>query len=159
VRVDRLVVIGGTPCFCLAAGWAAGVPPQAVRAMRTGLRSRPESTLGRFFEDVMFPRGDAADAARSRVRHALSAAPGALVHGLDYLRRTDLRNQLKAVDIPVLVIHGRQDRIVPWEAGRFLAGHLAGSRFVLYDSFGHNLPGDDPGAVARDIAEFLEAEN
>ena len=56
---------------------------------------------------------------------------GRLVFGID--RRT----QLAQVTVPTLVLQCRHDSIAPPSVGRYLHEHLAGSRLVELDAFGH----------------------
>jgi poly(3-hydroxyoctanoate) depolymerase len=63
---------------------------------------------------------------------------------------------LDQIEVPTLVIAGRDDRFVPARNGRFLATHLPNSRFVELPGVGHDLfhPASVP-AVAAEILEFL----
>jgi pimeloyl-ACP methyl ester carboxylesterase len=55
---------------------------------------------------------------------------------------------------PVLVIHGRQDQLVPWEQGRGLALASAHSVFRLYDC-GHGCWDPDRLPFWKDAEPFL----
>jgi uncharacterized protein len=55
---------------------------------------------------------------------------------------------------PVLVIHGRQDQLIPWEQGRRLASASAHSTFRLYDC-GHGCWDPDRLAFWQDAEPFL----
>ena len=55
---------------------------------------------------------------------------------------------------PVLVIHGRDDRLIPWEQGRRLASAAAHSTFRLYDC-GHGCWDPDRLPFWRDAVPFL----
>lgn len=45
--------------------------------------------------------------------------------------------ELDAIETPVLLYHGRQDRFVPFAQGEWLARHIPGVRAVLTDDDGH----------------------
>jgi class 3 adenylate cyclase/alpha-beta hydrolase superfamily lysophospholipase len=45
----------------------------------------------------------------------------------------DVREVLRAIRVPTLVLHARQDRIVPVEHGRYLAANIPGATLVEYD--------------------------
>jgi fermentation-respiration switch protein FrsA (DUF1100 family) len=47
---------------------------------------------------------------------------------------------LKAITAPTLVIHGRDDALVPLECGIDTARHIPDSRLQIIDGMGHNLP-------------------
>jgi pimeloyl-ACP methyl ester carboxylesterase len=79
-----------------------------------------------------------------------------LIHGLEYLRKMDLRDRLKGVEIPTLIIHGRDDRIVPWQAGAWLNRSLPNSRIIIHEGVGHDIAERQPVVVASQIRTFLE---
>ena len=57
------------------------------------------------------------------------------------------------VQARALVIHARDDRVVPVEQGRLLAALIPGARFVLLDSANHILLADEP-AWEQFLSEF-----
>jgi pimeloyl-ACP methyl ester carboxylesterase len=46
------------------------------------------------------------------------------------MRDMDVRPLLHQIRVPTLILHRRGDRCVPVEAGRFLAAHIPGARYV-----------------------------
>ena len=44
---------------------------------------------------------------------------------------------LEGVEAPVLVLHGRRDRVVPYEHGEAVA-EAAGAKLITFDGAGHN---------------------
>jgi pimeloyl-ACP methyl ester carboxylesterase len=68
---------------------------------------------------------------------------------------TDLRGLLPKVRVPTLVVHYRNDRLVPFESGREVAAGIAGARFVLLDGDAHIFYFGDTLPLRRAIAEFL----
>lgn len=55
------------------------------------------------------------------------------------------------LDVPTLILHSKNDAIVPFEQGRFMATLIPGSRFVPLESNNHILLADEPA-----WAQFLE---
>jgi pimeloyl-ACP methyl ester carboxylesterase len=47
---------------------------------------------------------------------------------------------LKTITVPTLVIHGRDDALVPLECGIDTARHIPDARLEIIDGMGHNLP-------------------
>ncbi|MEN7342579.1 MAG: alpha/beta fold hydrolase, partial [Pseudomonadota bacterium] len=52
----------------------------------------------------------------------------------------DRRAELRKLDIPTLVIHGKQDRLVPVAAGIDTADAIPDARLELIEGMGHDLP-------------------
>lgn len=52
----------------------------------------------------------------------------------------DRRQELAALRIPALVIHGDVDGMTSWRAGKATADAIPGARFVLLPGVGHELP-------------------
>jgi pimeloyl-ACP methyl ester carboxylesterase len=48
--------------------------------------------------------------------------------------------RLSRLTMPVLVIHGTDDVLVPVENGRKVANAIPGARLVEFEQMGHNLP-------------------
>ena len=67
----------------------------------------------------------------------------------------DVSDLLSRVAVPTLVMHARQDGVVPLEEGRLLAARIPGARFVELESRNHVLLEHEP-AWARFRAETLE---
>ena len=65
-----------------------------------------------------------------------SASPGAILSLMRANYEIDVRHVLPTIQAPTLILHRVGDRTVPVEAGRFLARHIRGARYV-------ELPGED----------------
>jgi pimeloyl-ACP methyl ester carboxylesterase len=72
----------------------------------------------------------------------------------------DRRRMLRRITAPTLVIHGAEDPLVPVEAGRDTARHIAGARLMVIDGMGHDLaPGLLPILVDAIAAHCRDAGN
>jgi hypothetical protein len=67
----------------------------------------------------------------------------------------DVRDLLPKVSVPTLVVHYRDDRFIPFEAGRELAAGIPGARFVPLEGDAHLFYFGDTRPLRRAIAEFL----
>jgi 2-hydroxy-6-oxonona-2,4-dienedioate hydrolase len=64
---------------------------------------------------------------------------------------------LRTLDVPTLVIHGRQDRMVPLEQALRLAGGLPSADLVVLERCGHWPAFERPDAFIRFALPFLVA--
>lgn len=65
--------------------------------------------------------------------------------------------RLNAVELPSLVIHGREDRLVPVEAGIDTAKAIPGARLEIIEGMGHDLPVGVLDRLAGLISEHAHA--
>jgi non-heme chloroperoxidase len=71
---------------------------------------------------------------------------------------TDFRDDLPKVDVPVLVLHGTEDRILPFEAtAARLPALLADCKLVAVEGGPHNIGWTHPEEVNRALLEFIGA--
>jgi 2-hydroxy-6-oxonona-2,4-dienedioate hydrolase len=67
----------------------------------------------------------------------------------------DYTPDLAGIQAPVLLIHGRYDRMVRFEVSIAILNHIAGSRFVLLRNGGHWPPFETPAARAEQVLALL----
>jgi non-heme chloroperoxidase len=71
---------------------------------------------------------------------------------------TDFTEDLKAVDIPVLVLHGEDDQIVPYEnAAVKSAKLLKNGKLITYPGFPHGMPTTEAATINADILAFIKS--
>src|SRR4051794_23412783 len=66
----------------------------------------------------------------------------------------DCYDRLDRITAPTLVVHGREDRMVPVENARLIAERIPKARLVELERTGHLYPTEEPAIDAR-IAEFM----
>ena len=64
-------------------------------------------------------------------------------------------SRLKTIDKPSLVIHGRDDPLVPVECGIDTARHIKGAKLEIIDGMGHDFPPQLIGRLTSLIADHL----
>jgi pimeloyl-ACP methyl ester carboxylesterase len=85
----------------------------------------------------------------------MCASPGMARASLEAAFRTDVRPILPTITVPTLVIHAREDRVVPVRLGRYLADHIPGARYLEVDGADHLPWLSDPDTILTGIEEFL----
>jgi len=126
-RLRGIVLVASTPRFCTAPGWAHGIPESELIKFSHSLRKDRDRTLSRYFHLML--QGEELTVARLRSlerRWKTEPPPAdeALHAGLELLRSLDLRREIPTLELPVLLIHGCMDAVVPLQASRYLARHL-----------------------------------
>lgn len=87
---------------------------------------------------------------------AMSTPPSAIVDALRALRdRPDARPGLANIEVPTLVLVGKEDVVTPLEAAQTLHAGIAGSKLVVLPEAGHLSNLEAPAAFQKAIKEFL----
>ena len=123
--------------------------PDAKRALLSKPRdpADPEAVvdhLVRFFGVIGSPAFPTDRAAlREQVAHSVRRGhhPAGMTRQLvAIIASGDRRKLLPKIAAPTLVIHGAEDPLVPVEAGRDTARHIAGAKLTVIEGMGHDLP-------------------
>jgi 3-oxoadipate enol-lactonase len=69
--------------------------------------------------------------------------------------RPNSRPLLSSIDIPVLVLHGEDDQIVPLQEAREMSSAIPGARLEVIPSAGHLLNLEQPEAFNAHLTDFL----
>jgi pimeloyl-ACP methyl ester carboxylesterase len=81
---------------------------------------------------------------KSRARNILAAG------------RFNAGRRLKKISVPTLVLHGKQDRLIPYKNAETLATNIPSARLELFDNLGHDLFSPEPERVNKLIIDFLK---
>lgn len=150
-RVDRLILYGG---YADGSDIAA---PEVRTAMLSMIRAH--WGLGsEMLADIFLPDGDAATKALFARLQKEAASPELAADLLAQCYEIDVTDLLDRVAAPTLVVHRRDDRAIPYRAGRELAARIPGARLVSLPGHSHFPHVGDAASVVRAILEFLGHE-
>ncbi|MBF0274106.1 MAG: alpha/beta hydrolase [Nitrospinae bacterium] len=79
---------------------------------------------------------------------------GNLLDQLNYLEITDLTSVLSSINIPVDIIHGTEDKVIPLGMGLFLRERIPSSTLHIVDGGCHNLMIDSHLTVNKKLSEI-----
>jgi class 3 adenylate cyclase len=85
----------------------------------------------------------------------LSVSPGAAITLARMNRQIDVRQLLSAIQVPTLVLHRKDDRVVSVEEGRYLAERIPGAKYVELKGADHWPWTGDADAIIEEVLEFL----
>ena len=158
-RIRALILIAATPCFAQRPHWPFGVSEALIGQLAHELDSGPEQVLNRFLAlEVHGSEHAAADLKLLRrvgFKHGLPR-PAALSAGLRLLRDWDLSEQLGKIDLPVLLIGGRRDKLVSFDALEAMADRLPGARLLRIPGAAHAPFLTDASTVAEGMQSFIK---
>ena len=85
-------------------------------------------------------------------RHTQQGVVGAIEAMRD---RGDSTELLPTIDVPTLVVAGKEDQLISVESSRKMAAAISGSQFTVIPDAGHVTPLEQPIATGRVVGEFL----
>ncbi|WP_405064238.1 alpha/beta hydrolase [Kribbella sp. NBC_01505] len=68
----------------------------------------------------------------------------------------DRHDELHQLDLPTLILHGRNDRLVPLSAGEALAAAIPHAELVVIDNAGHRIFTDQTLLATQAVTTFLQ---
>ena len=85
------------------------------------------------------------------------ASPRATTECAKAFSSTDFREEMKMVNVPTLIIHGDDDKIVPFTAsGKLTVTAIPGSKLIIYEGSPHGLFYTEKHRLNDDILDFIE---
>jgi pimeloyl-ACP methyl ester carboxylesterase len=85
----------------------------------------------------------------------MCASPGMMRASCEAAFQLDMRPILPTISAPTLVIHAREDPLVPVQSGRYLADHIPGARYLEVDGVDAAPWFTEPDRILTGIEEFL----
>jgi non-heme chloroperoxidase len=162
-RVRKAALLGAIPPFLLLTDDnPEGVPAEVFEGIKSAIVADRYAYFDEFFAnfyntDVLAPEriGDAA--LRASFQTAAGASPFATYACVDAWL-TDFRADLSKVDVPVLVVHGTEDRILPFDnTAKRLPDLVADLKLIPVEGGPHNIAWTHPDEVNTALLEFLAA--
>ncbi|HSS62303.1 MAG TPA: alpha/beta fold hydrolase [Candidatus Limnocylindrales bacterium] len=153
-RTAGLVINGSYPSALRRPGYAWGLTEERLEKT---IASVPESWGTGFGMDRYAPSqlDNPEVAAWWGTFTQMSASPGDAADLLRMNLLIDIRGILPTIRVPTLIIHARDDKVAPVQAGRYFAEHIPGARMLELDSIDHWPYFGDADLVLGEVQEFL----
>ena len=91
-------------------------------------------------------------------RQGMMGSAIAHYEGIVAFSQTDFSEDLKSITLPVLVLHGDDDQIVPYEnTGVESDRLLPNSKLIIYEGFSHGMPTINAQTINADILKFIQS--
>jgi len=90
-------------------------------------------------------------------RQGMMGSVKAHYEGIKAFSETDLSEDLKSVNVPVLVMHGEDDQIVPYQQAPKAAALLKNGKLISYPGFPHGMPVTEAETINKDILAFIKS--
>ncbi|MBB4101128.1 alpha/beta fold hydrolase [Sphingomonas kyeonggiensis] len=163
-RVAKAVLVSAVPPIMLKTeAYPNGLPIEVF----DGLRSALAANRAQFFRDL--PAGPFYGFNRPGVetidgvvdnwwRQGMMGSALAHYQGIKAFSETDQTDDLKAITVPTLVLHGEDDQIVPYKnAGVLQAEILPNATLKTYPGFSHGMLTVNADVLNADLLAFIQA--
>jgi non-heme chloroperoxidase len=163
-RVAKAVLVGAVPPVMVKSESNPGGLPIDVF---DGFRAALAANRAQFFIDV--PSGPfygfnrpGAEVSQGLIdnwwRQGMMGAANAHYECIKAFSETDFTEDLKQIDVPVLVAHGTDDQVVPYEDSAPLTVELLKhGTLKSYEGYPHGMLSTHPDVLNRDILEFIKS--
>ncbi|WDR87630.1 alpha/beta fold hydrolase [Burkholderia ambifaria] len=163
-RVAKVILVSAvTPLMLKTQANPDGVPIEVFDGLRTGTAAN----RAQFFLDVPsgpfygFNRAGAKidqGVIRNWWRQAMTGSANAHYEGIKAFSETDQTDDLKAISVPTLVLHGEDDQIVPYENAALKAIKLLkNGTLKTYPGYGHGMLTVNADVLNADLLAFVKA--
>ncbi|SDR62008.1 Adenylate cyclase, class 3 [Rhizobiales bacterium GAS113] len=158
-RVTHLLLYGG---FALGGKKRSPAEKERRNAMMTLMRlgwGADDPTFRQMFTGLFIPGGTHEQAGYFNELQLRTTSPECAARYFDVVGDFDITRLLCEVKAPTLVMHVRDDLVVPIEAGRQLAAGIPGARFIAFQGRNHLFLQHEPASARffEEIRLFLGA--
>jgi len=162
-RVKKAVLVGAVPPQMVKSATNPGGLPMEVF---DGIRAGVLADRSQFFKDLTLPfygynRPGAKVSEGVRDTFWAQGMQCGIKNAYDCVKQfseVDFTEDLKKIDVPVLVVHGSDDQIVPIDAaGKASAKIIKNAKLVIYEGAPHGLPTTHKDKLNADLLEFLQS--
>jgi len=162
-RVSKAALISAVPPLMVKTpANPLGLPKEVF----DGLQAQLAANRSQFYRDVPSgpfygynrPGAKASEAViENWWRQGMMGGAKAHYDGIVAFSQTDFTEDLKKINVPVLVMHSEDDQIVPYvAAGPRSAQLLKNGTFISYKNFPHGMPTTHPETINADLLAFLK---
>jgi pimeloyl-[acyl-carrier protein] methyl ester esterase len=157
-RINKLIILAGTPCFVQNSLWP-GIDGQILDGFAESLHKDSQATLLRFLSlqiKGLVHQEAALQELKTLVFESEAPDPQILQEGLNILKQADLRAVFANLKIPVAVILGQQDTLVPVAVAEKMQALLPGVDLTVIGRAGHVPFLSHQEAVVKSICRFMD---
>jgi class 3 adenylate cyclase/pimeloyl-ACP methyl ester carboxylesterase len=160
-RVSHLILYGGFALGLSKRPNLTAAGRESFAAMKTLVRQgwgADNPAFRQIFTSLMMPAATKDQMEAFNELQRLSASSDCAAHYLETVADLDVRELLPQVKAPTLVMHVRDDQMIPCDLGRELAAGIPGAKFVALPGKNHIPLEQDPGQPRffEELKDFLK---
>ena len=160
-RVAKVVLISAITPYMIA---DENNPNGVALAVFDDIRYNTQHNRAQFYQDITIPffgyNREGVEIKKgvqdNWFRQGMMGGIKAQYDCIEVFSETDFTEDLKSVTVPVLVLHGDDDQIVPYETTAVKAAELLqNGKLIIYPGFSHGMPTTEAATINKDILEFI----
>ena len=162
-RVAKAILVSAvTPIMLKTEAFPLGLPIEVF----DGLRAQTANNRAQFYKDLPVPfygfNRDGTPPIEGVIdnwwRQGMTGSAKAHYEGIKAFSETDQSEDLKAIDVPVLILHGDDDQIVPIKAAALEAIKLVkNGTLKVYEGYPHGMLTTHADTINPDLLAFIQA--
>ena len=162
-RVAKAILVSAvTPIMLKTEAFPLGLP----RDVFDGLREKTATNRAQFYKEVPIPfynfNRNGVKPIEGVIdnwwRQGMMGSAKAHYEGIKAFSETDLSEDLRAIDVPVLIMHGDDDQIVPIKAAALEAIKLVkNGTLKVYEGYPHGMLTTHADTINPDLLAFIRA--
>jgi non-heme chloroperoxidase len=163
-RVSKAVLISAVPPIMVQTDANPGGLPKSVF---DGIQEQVATNRSNFYRDLPatafygFNRPDREPqeaVIQNWWRQGMTGGAKAHYDGVVAFSQTDFTDDLKKITVPVLVMHGEDDQVVPYaDSGPLSAELVQNGTLKSYPGFPHGMPTTEAATINADLLAFLQS--
>ena len=164
-RVAKAVLIGAVPPIMLKTDKnPGGLPMEVFDGFRAAVLNRAQAFLdipsGPFYGFNRPGAKVSEGVIRNWWRQGMMGGSKALHDCVKAFSETDFTEDLKAINVPVLILHGDDDQVVPIADSALLSAKLVrNGTLKVYPGLPHGMCTTEPELINRDLLAFIRGES
>lgn len=161
-RVAKAVLVSAIPPLMIQ---TPDNPDGTPKEVFDGFREALAANRAQFFLDVPtgpfygYNRDDAEPSEgviRNWWRQGMMGSAKAHYEGIKAFSETDQTDDLRAITVPTLVMHGDDDQVVPYETAAIMQDRLLqNSELIIYEGFSHGMLTVNADVLNADLLKFV----
>jgi pimeloyl-ACP methyl ester carboxylesterase len=154
-KVSKLVLTGGTPKIIASDDFPDGFPLEVSQRLLILFQESYSRGLRTFIKFV-FPEAGTEYLRESAFAVCQKTTKEIAINCFSNFLKEDLRPLLGKIDIPTLIIHGENDRLMLLEAAKYMHENISGSKMYVFKDKGHAPSITAADKINKILEEFIK---
>jgi pimeloyl-ACP methyl ester carboxylesterase len=154
-KVSKLVLIGGTPKIIAGDDFPFGYPWEVTQRLMALFQQSYLRAMRTFIKNI-FPELGTEYLKELAFKLCQKTTQEIAVNCFSNFLKEDLRPLLEKIDIPTLILHGENDRMVMLEGAKYMHENILGSKMYIFKDKGHVLSITAGDKFNKMLEEFVK---